>query len=86
MGNPDLTATDISPWPRQLKGTSSCGTSLLPPAEKWAGARANLTEADVNRPSAEPTERPARTAGQIVTDEGQGGVALAGFLAAEKFI
>ncbi|MDA1358860.1 electron transfer flavoprotein subunit beta/FixA family protein [Glycomyces luteolus] len=31
-------------------------------------------------------ERPARTAGQIVTDEGQGGVALAEFLAVEKFI
>lgn len=31
-------------------------------------------------------ERPARTAGRIVTDEGQGGVELAGFLAAEKFI
>jgi electron transfer flavoprotein beta subunit len=31
-------------------------------------------------------ERPARSAGQIVTDEGQGGVALAEFLAVEKFI
>ncbi|WP_030161151.1 electron transfer flavoprotein subunit beta/FixA family protein [Glycomyces sp. NRRL B-16210] len=31
-------------------------------------------------------ERPERTAGEIVTDDGQGGVALAGFLAAEKFI
>jgi electron transfer flavoprotein beta subunit len=31
-------------------------------------------------------ERPPRTAGEIVTDDGQGGVALAGFLAAEKFI
>lgn len=31
-------------------------------------------------------DRPARTAGQIVTDEGQGGVALAEFLATEKFI
>ncbi|MEU6859615.1 electron transfer flavoprotein subunit beta/FixA family protein [Glycomyces sp. NPDC046736] len=31
-------------------------------------------------------DRPERTAGQIVTDEGQGGSALAEFLAAEKFI
>ncbi|THV27280.1 electron transfer flavoprotein subunit beta/FixA family protein [Glycomyces paridis] len=31
-------------------------------------------------------DRPARTAGRIVTDEGQGGAELAGFLAAEKFI
>lgn len=31
-------------------------------------------------------ERPERTAGEIVTDEGEGGNALAGFLAAEKFI
>ncbi|MEU5873354.1 electron transfer flavoprotein subunit beta/FixA family protein [Glycomyces sp. NPDC047369] len=34
----------------------------------------------------EAAARPARTAGEIVTDEGQGGSALAGFLAAEKFI
>ncbi|WP_100444553.1 electron transfer flavoprotein subunit beta/FixA family protein [Glycomyces xiaoerkulensis] len=32
------------------------------------------------------TDRPERSAGQIVTDEGEGGRALAGFLAAEKFI
>ncbi|GAB3225526.1 electron transfer flavoprotein subunit beta/FixA family protein [Glycomyces halotolerans] len=31
-------------------------------------------------------DRPERGAGQIVTDEGEGGRALAGFLAAEKFI
>lgn len=31
-------------------------------------------------------DRPPRSAGQIVTDEGQGGTALAEFLAAEKFI
>ena len=31
-------------------------------------------------------DRPERTAGQIVTDEGEGGRALAEFLAAEKFI
>jgi len=34
----------------------------------------------------EAAARPPRSAGQIVTDEGQGGSALAGFLAAEKFI
>ncbi|MFF7637655.1 electron transfer flavoprotein subunit beta/FixA family protein [Kitasatospora sp. NPDC008050] len=32
------------------------------------------------------TERPARTAGTIVKDEGEGGKQLAGFLAAQKFI
>ena len=32
------------------------------------------------------TERPARTAGEIVTDEGQGAKALAAFLAERKFI
>ncbi|GAB3653643.1 electron transfer flavoprotein subunit beta/FixA family protein [Glycomyces tarimensis] len=32
------------------------------------------------------TDRPERTAGQIVTDEGEGGRQLAAYLAAEKFI
>ncbi|PYC62598.1 electron transfer flavoprotein subunit beta, partial [Streptomyces tateyamensis] len=32
------------------------------------------------------TERAARTKGTIVTDEGEGGKALAGFLAEQKFI
>ncbi|MEV1093844.1 electron transfer flavoprotein subunit beta/FixA family protein, partial [Streptomyces microflavus] len=32
------------------------------------------------------TERPARTAGTIVKDEGEGGKQLAGFLAGQKFI
>jgi electron transfer flavoprotein beta subunit len=32
------------------------------------------------------TERPARTAGEIVTDEGEGAGQLAGFLAGQKFI
>ncbi|MEU9096083.1 electron transfer flavoprotein subunit beta, partial [Streptomyces sp. NPDC048428] len=31
-------------------------------------------------------QRPARTAGTIVKDEGEGGKALAGFLAGQKFI
>ncbi|MEU9321856.1 electron transfer flavoprotein subunit beta, partial [Streptomyces sp. NPDC048295] len=31
-------------------------------------------------------ERPARTAGTIVKDEGEGGRQLAGFLAGQKFI
>ncbi|MDB1089313.1 electron transfer flavoprotein subunit beta/FixA family protein [Streptomyces sp. ACA25] len=34
----------------------------------------------------EAVERPARTAGEIVTDEGEGGKQLAEFLAAQKFI
>ncbi|MGW1195823.1 electron transfer flavoprotein subunit beta/FixA family protein [Streptomyces sp. NPDC002536] len=34
----------------------------------------------------EATERPARTAGQIVKDEGEGGKQLAEFLAGQKFI
>ncbi|MFJ4097071.1 electron transfer flavoprotein subunit beta, partial [Kitasatospora sp. NPDC089913] len=32
------------------------------------------------------TARPARTAGTVVKDEGEGGKALAGFLADQKFI
>jgi len=32
------------------------------------------------------TARPARTAGTIVKDEGEGGRALAGYLAEQKFI
>ena len=32
------------------------------------------------------TERPARTAGTIVKDEGKGGKQLAGYLANQKFI
>jgi electron transfer flavoprotein beta subunit len=32
------------------------------------------------------TARPARTAGTVVKDEGEGGKALAGFLAAAKFV
>lgn len=31
-------------------------------------------------------QRPARTAGKIVTDEGEGGKQLAAFLAEQKFI
>ncbi|GAA1665174.1 electron transfer flavoprotein subunit beta/FixA family protein [Glycomyces endophyticus] len=56
----------------------------------------SLTLADLGVESAGPAAawnevveaaaRPERTAGQIVTDEGQGGTALAEFLAAEKFI
>jgi electron transfer flavoprotein beta subunit len=34
----------------------------------------------------EATARPARTAGTIVKDEGEGGKQLAEFLAAQKFI
>ncbi|MEU5427117.1 electron transfer flavoprotein subunit beta/FixA family protein [Streptomyces olivoreticuli] len=34
----------------------------------------------------EATERPARTAGTVVKDEGEGGKQLAGFLAGQKFI
>jgi len=32
------------------------------------------------------TRRPARTAGQVVKDDGDGGKALADFLAAQRFI
>ncbi|HSA53854.1 MAG TPA: electron transfer flavoprotein subunit beta, partial [Yinghuangia sp.] len=32
------------------------------------------------------TARPPRSKGEVVTDEGDGGVQLAGFLAAKKFI
>jgi electron transfer flavoprotein beta subunit len=32
------------------------------------------------------TKRPDRTQGEIITDEGDGGVKLAEFLAAQKFI
>lgn len=42
-----------------------------------AGARTTVESA---------TERPARTAGEIVTDEGEGGKQLAAFLAERKFI
>ncbi len=42
-----------------------------------AGARTEVTSA---------TERPARMAGEIVTDEGEGGKQLAAFLAERKFI
>ncbi|GAA2373328.1 electron transfer flavoprotein subunit beta/FixA family protein [Streptomyces sp. XM4011] len=42
-----------------------------------AGARTEVISA---------TERPARTAGEVVTDEGEGAGALAGFLAGQKFI
>ncbi|MDT0446309.1 MULTISPECIES: electron transfer flavoprotein subunit beta/FixA family protein [unclassified Streptomyces] len=42
-----------------------------------AGARTEVTSA---------TERPARTAGEVVTDEGEGGKLLAAFLAERKFI
>jgi electron transfer flavoprotein beta subunit len=32
------------------------------------------------------TKRPPRTSGQVVTDEGDGGVRLVEFLAAQKFV
>jgi electron transfer flavoprotein beta subunit len=59
------------------------------PVEKLTLADLGVTEAGPAAATNEvlsAAERPPREAGQIVTDEGQGGVALAEFLAAEKFI
>ncbi|WP_233162091.1 electron transfer flavoprotein subunit beta/FixA family protein [Glycomyces salinus] len=50
----------------------------IDPSEVGAGAAATEVRS--------ATDRPERTAGQIVADEGEGGRALAEFLAVEKFI
>jgi electron transfer flavoprotein beta subunit len=69
-----------------LKGIMA---SKRKPVETLALADLGVAEAGPAAASNEvlsAAERPARSAGQIVTDEGQGGVALAEFLAVEKFI
>ncbi|PZF79303.1 electron transfer flavoprotein subunit beta/FixA family protein [Jiangella anatolica] len=61
------------------------------PVETWTLADLGVDAAGVGLGAAasvvrEVTKRPERTAGTVVTDEGDGGVKLAEFLAAQKFI
>uniref|UniRef100_UPI0013006C72 electron transfer flavoprotein subunit beta/FixA family protein n=1 Tax=Jiangella endophytica TaxID=1623398 RepID=UPI0013006C72 len=61
------------------------------PVETWTLADLDIDPAQVGSGAAfstvrEVVKRPERTAGQVVTDEGDGGVRLAEFLAAQKFI
>jgi electron transfer flavoprotein beta subunit len=61
------------------------------PVETWSLADLGVDGGSVGLGAAssvvrEVTKRPARTAGTVVTDEGDGGTKLAEFLAAQKFV
>ena len=61
------------------------------PVETWSLADLGVEPGEVGLDAAwtavqEVTKRPPRTQGEIVTDEGDGGVKLAEYLAAQKFI
>jgi electron transfer flavoprotein beta subunit len=61
------------------------------PFETWLLADLGVDPAEVGLAAAwsvveEITKRPPRSAGEVVTDEGDGGMRLAGFLAAQKFV
>lgn len=61
------------------------------PVESWSVADLGIDPAAVGLSAAwsvvnDVTKRPERTKGEIITDEGDGGVRLAEFLAAQKFI
>jgi electron transfer flavoprotein beta subunit len=61
------------------------------PFETWSVADLEVDAADVGLSAAwsiveDVTKRPPRTSGQVVTDEGDGGVRLVEFLAAQKFV
>jgi electron transfer flavoprotein beta subunit len=61
------------------------------PFETWSLADLDVDPDDVGLGAAwsaveDVTKRPPRTAGQVVTDDGEGGVRLAEFLAAQKFV
>ena len=61
------------------------------PVETWGLADLGIDPAQVGTAGAttkvlDITARPPRTAGTVVTDEGDGGVKLAEYLSAQKFI
>jgi electron transfer flavoprotein beta subunit len=61
------------------------------PFETWSLADLAVDAADVGLSAAwsvveEVTERPPRTAGHIITDDGEGGVLLVEYLVAQKFV
>ena len=61
------------------------------PFETWSLADLGVDTADVGLSAAwsvveEVSKRPPRTAGQIVTDDGEGGAQLVEFLVAQKFV
>ena len=61
------------------------------PVDTWSLADLEIDPGDVGLAAAwsavgEITKRPPRTQGEIVTDEGDGGVKLAEFLATQKFV
>jgi electron transfer flavoprotein beta subunit len=61
------------------------------PFETWSVADLDVDAADVGLSAAwsiveDVTKRPPRTSGQVVTDEGDGGVQLVEFLVAQKFV
>jgi electron transfer flavoprotein beta subunit len=61
------------------------------PFETWTLADLGVDAAEVGLSAAwsvveEVTKRPPRMAGQVVTDDGEGGVRLVEFLAAQKFV
>ena len=61
------------------------------PVEEWTLADLGIDAAEVGLDNAaskveSTTARPPRTAGEIVTDEGDGGIKLVEFLASKKFV
>ncbi|HEX2362876.1 MAG TPA: electron transfer flavoprotein subunit beta/FixA family protein [Jiangellaceae bacterium] len=61
------------------------------PFETWSLADLGVDESDVGLSAAwsvvvDVTKRPPRAAGQVVADDGEGGIRLVEFLAAQKFV
>jgi electron transfer flavoprotein beta subunit len=61
------------------------------PFENWSLADVGVDPADVGLAAAwsvvqDVTKRPPRTAGQVVTDDGEGGLRMVEFLVAQKFV
>ena len=60
--------------------------SLLRAAQPQLGNAEEGQGAGLSRPAADFAAKPPRQAGQVVKDEGDGGVKLSAFLAEQKFI
>ncbi len=98
----DASTTVTAPLPALVSVTDQTGEARYPsfkgimaakkkPVDRWSLADLGIEPAQVGLAAAwsvvdSVTKRPARQAGTIVTDEGDGGIKLAEFLATGKFI
>ena len=77
--------------PLQVARLAGIMAAKKKPFETWSVADLDVDAADVGLSAAwsiveDVTKRPPRTSGQVVTDEGDGGVRLVEYLAAQKFV